>query len=78
MDNFVGAVCRNTFYDGRRINASGCGDNISEVEHVDKTGFKRRRGGWSIFWKSVVFTLAAVALVALGFFGAMIVTGIFA
>ncbi len=44
---------------------------------MSKVYYKKKQSSWRIFLKSVGLTLAAVALIALGFFGAMLVTGFF-
>lgn len=48
-----------------------------EVEFMSKTYYKRKQNGWRLFLKAAAFTLLAVGLIALGFFGAMLVTGFF-
>ena len=44
---------------------------------MSKTYYKRKQNGWRLFLKAAAFTLLAVGLIALGFFGAMLVTGFF-
>ena len=44
---------------------------------MSKTRMRRESSGWQIFLKSVGFTVAAIILIALGFFAAMAITGVF-
>lgn len=44
---------------------------------MDNIHLHRKHNAWRTFLKSVGWTLAAIALIALGFFGAMAVSGFF-
>ena len=42
------------------------GENMEHIEIKDKSG-------WHLFWKAAAITAIAIGLIAIGFFGAMLV-----